>query len=117
MAFPKSLCIFLVLLFLAVSYNAYACLVPPPQAQPMTHGSCQDTQDEPVRQFCDAFKTLSVQASAELHWAMDSHVFCSEDTASLALHLSVTSEGTRLCDHPADDPPQDLLLKNSVLRI
>ncbi len=83
----------------------------------MAQGSCQDTQDEPVRQFCDAFKTLSVQSFGEPHPAMDSHVLCSEDTASLSLHLKVTSQGTRLCDHPADGPPPDLLLKNSVLRI
>lgn len=83
----------------------------------MAQGSCQDTQDEPVRQFCDAFKTLSVQASGELHPAMDSQVFCSQDTASLSLHLNLTPQATRLCDHPADGPPPDLLLKNSVLRI
>lgn len=108
----------LVVLLLALSFNAYACVVPlfgTPDAA-MGNG-CATPDEQPVRQFCDAFKTLSVQSAAELHPSIDYQTICSEDTALLSVLLSLPSHSRHLHEHPTDGPPHDLLLKTSVLRI
>ena len=102
----------LVLLFFALSFNAYACLLP---MNGITSGMGCSTSDE--QQYCDAFKTLGVQAADRLQPNSDSQTICSQDTATLALLVLHTSPGTRLSDHPIVGPLQDLLLKISVLRI
>ena len=108
----------LVVLFFALSFNAYACLLPVNDvtASPMGN-TCSTPDEQPVFQFCDAFKTLGVQSVDKLHLNSDSQTICSEDTASLALLVILTSPSSRLSDHPTVAPPQDLLLKISVLRI
>ena len=79
---------------------------------------CPTQEEQPVSQYyCDAFKTLSVQSADKLQLNSDYHTICSEDTASLALRVILTSPSNRLSDHPVVSPPQDLLLKISVLRI
>lgn len=108
----------LIVLFLALSFNAYACLLPVNGVTAAAMGNgCSTPDEQPVRQFCDAFKTLSVQSAVDLHPTFDCQVICSEDTASLSLLQGLTTPSSRLYDHPADGPPQDLLLKISVLRI
>ena len=108
----------LVVLFFALSFNAYACILPVSgvTAAPMGNG-CSTPDEQPVYQFCDAFKTLGVQSADKLHFNSDCQTICSEDTASLALLGIHTSPSSRLSDHATVAPPQDLLLKISVLRI
>ena len=108
----------LVVLFFAVSFNAYACLLPVNGVTPaaMDKG-CSTPDEQPVYQFCDAFKTLGVQSADKLHLNSDCQTICSQDTATLALLVIHTSPSSRLSDHPTVAPPQDLLLKISVLRI
>ena len=108
----------LVVLFFALSFNAYACLLPVNgvTAAAMDNG-CSTPDEQPVNQFCDAFKTLGVQSADKLHLNSDCQTICSQDTATLALLVIHTSPSSRLSDHPAVSPPQDLLLKISVLRI
>ena len=108
----------LVVLFLALSFNAYACLLPVNGVTPaaMANG-CATPDEQPVSQYCDAFKTLGVQSADKLQLNSDSQTICSQDTATLALLVLQTSPGTRLSDHPIVGPLQDLLLKISVLRI
>ncbi len=108
----------LVVLFFAFSVNAYACLLPVNGAIPTAMGNgCSAPDEQPVSQFCDAFKTLGVQFADKLHFNSDSQTICSQDTASLALLVIHTSPGSRLSDHPTVGPPKDFLLKISVLRI
>ena len=109
----------LVVLFFALSVNAYACLLPVNGAPaPAMANGCATPDEQPVYQFCDAFKTLGVQSADKLHFNnSDYQPICSEDTASLALLVIHTSPSSRLSDHPTVSPPQDLLLKISVLRI
>lgn len=108
----------LVVLFFALSFNAYACLLPVSGVTAAAMGKgCSTPEEPPVYQFCDAFKTLGVQSADKPHLIRDCHAICSEDTASLALLVILTSHSNRLYDHPPDNPPQDLLLKISVLRI
>ena len=108
----------LMLLFVGLSFNAYACLLPVNGVTAAAMGNgCSTPDEQPVSQVCDAFKTLSVQSVDKLHLNTDCQVLCPEDTASLALLVILTSHSSRLSDHPTDGPPQDLLLKISVLRI
>ncbi|HZC82192.1 MAG TPA: hypothetical protein VE222_10875 [Nitrospiraceae bacterium] len=109
----------LVVLFFALSFNAYACLLPVNGVTPVQMDSgCSTPDEQPVSQYyCDAFKTISVQSADKLQLNSDYHTICSEDTASLALRVILTSPSSRLSDHPTVSPPQDLLLKISVLRI
>ena len=106
------------MLFLVLSFNAYACLLP---VNGVTAGAmgdgCSTPDEQPVSQFCDAFKTLGVQAADKLSLDSTSQAICSEDTASLALIVIITSCNSRSSAHPIVSPPQDLLLKISVLRI
>ena len=116
--FRSFLAVSIVVLFFALSFNAYACLLPVNGVTAAAMGNgCSTPEEPPVYQFCDAFKTLSVQSADKLHCDSDSHALCAEDTASLALLVILTSHSSRLYDHPPDSPPQDLLLKISVLRI
>mgnify|MGYP001335416415 CR=1 FL=1 len=108
----------LIVLFLALSFNAYACLLP---VNGVTAGAmgegCSTPDEQPIYQFCDAFKTLGVQAADKLPLNSDYQALCPEDTASLALLVILTPYNSRSSDHPTVSPPQDLLLKISVLRI
>ncbi|MDO8356911.1 MAG: hypothetical protein Q7U76_11030 [Nitrospirota bacterium] len=116
--FRSVLAVSLVVLFFALSFNAYACLLPVNGVMATAMGKdCSTPEELPVYQFCDAFKTLGVQSVDKLHFESDSHALCPEDTASLALRAAIISHSSRLFDHPPDSPSQDLLLKISVLRI
>jgi hypothetical protein len=108
----------LIVLFFALSFNAYACLVPMNGVTPaaMANG-CATPDEQPVSQFCDTFKTLGGQSANKLSLDSNCQTICSEDTASLALLVFLSSPSNRLSDHPIVSPPQDLLLKISVLRI
>ncbi len=103
---------FLSVLFLALSFNAYACLLPingtPPT--PMANG-CSTPDEQPASPFCDMFKTLGVQS------ADDNQALCHADTVSLAHHVILDSRSNRLSDYSIVSSPQDLLLKISVLRL
>ena len=116
--FRSFLVISLVVLFFALSFNAYACLLPVNGVTtPAMGNGCSTPEEQPVYQFCDAFKTLGVQYADKLHFDSDCQAICSEDTASLALLVTLNSHSSRLSDHPRIGPPEDLLLKISVLRI
>lgn len=106
----------LIVLFFALSFNAYACLVPTSVVTAAAmKGGCSTPEEQPVYQLCDAFKTLSVQSPDKVHFHSDAQAVCPQNTASLS--LIVTSQGHRVSDHPPESPPRDLLLKISVLRI
>ena len=108
----------LIVLFFALSFNAYACLLPVSGITEAAMGKgCSTPEEPPVYQFCDAFKTLGVQSADKLHVDSDSQALCPEDSASIALRVAVLSHNSRVDDHSPDGPPRDLLLKISVLRI
>ena len=108
----------LVVLFFALSFNAFACLLPVNGVTAAAMGNgCSTPDEQPVSQFCGAYKTIGVQPANEFHVNSDFQTICSEDDASLALLGIHTSPSSRLSDHPTVGPPQDLLLKISVFRI
>jgi hypothetical protein len=119
--FPSVLARILFVFFFVLSFSAYACLMPVHGASHAAMEKRCSTPDEqheqPVSQYCDSFKTLGVQPADKLHFNRDCQTICSQDTASLALLVIHTSPSSRLSDHPTVGPPQDLLLKISVLRI
>ena len=115
---PSVLAGILVVLFFVLSFNAYACLLPVNGVTASAMGDgCSTPDEQPVSQFCDTFKTLGVQSADKIQFSSDCQVLCPEDTASLALLAILASPSNRLSDHPTIGPPQDLLLKISVLRI
>ena len=115
---PSVLACTLVVLFFALSFNAYACLLPVNGVTPAAMGNdCSTPDEQPVKQYCDAFKTLDVQSADKVHLNSDCQTICSQDTATVALLVIHTSPSSRLSDHPTVGSPQDLLLKISVLRI
>ena len=108
----------LVVLFFVLSFNAYACLLPVNGVTAGAMGNgCSTPDEQPISQYCEAFKTLDVQSADKPHLNSDCQTICSKDTSSLALIDTLTSHSSRLSDHPTVGPPQDLLLKISVLRI
>jgi hypothetical protein len=108
----------LVVLFFALSFNAYACIIPVNgiPAATMENG-CSTPDQLPVNQYCDTFKTIGVQSVDRLDVNGDYQTICSEDSASLALLVIHPSSGSRVPDDPVAGPPQDILLRISVLRI
>ena len=115
---PSVLACVLVVLFFALSFNAYACLLPVNGVTAAAMGNgCSTPDEQPVSQYCDAFKTLGVQSADKLSLNSDCQALCPEDTASLALLVNLISNSSRLSDHPTVGLPKDLLLKISVLRI
>ena len=115
---PSGLAGILFILFIALSFNAYACLLPVNGVTAAAMGNgCSIPDEQPVNQYCAAFKTLDVQSADKLPLNSDLQTICSEDAASLALIDTLTSHSSRLSDHPTVGPPQDILLKISVLRI
>src|SRR5437016_2110288 len=115
---PSGLAGILFVLVIALSFNAYACLLPVNGVTAAGMGNgCSTPDEQPVNQYCAAFKTLDVQSADTRHLNRDSQTICSEDTVSSAHLVILTSPSSRLSDHPTVGPPQDLLLKISVLRI
>ena len=112
------LAVFLIFLFFALSFNAYACLLPVNGVtEAAMENGCSTPDEQPVSQLCNTFKTLGVQSADKFSFNSDCQALCPEDTASLALLVTLTSHSSRLSDHPIVGPPQDLLLKISLLRI
>lgn len=108
----------IVALFLALSFNAHACLVPLFSASgaAMANG-CSSPDEQPVRQFCETYKTLAVQSSDELTPGIDSQIICTASGDVSAPDLGTAVSGGWWSEHPAAGPPPDLLLKTVVLRI
>jgi len=64
----------LAVVYLLLSFNAYACLLPMSGGAMMEQGSdCAKPQEQPARQLCDAFKTLSVQTVPQFQPLSDAH--------------------------------------------
>lgn len=109
----------LVLLLLIFSFNAYACLLPlfgVPQAA--MGGGCADAQDQPVRQFCDTFTTLGLQTASDFHPSVDFDTqIVSPAEAPQTWQMSLSTWTPFIQGYPAQRPPQDALVRTTVLRI
>ena len=64
----------LAVVYFLLALNAYACLLPMAVGVVMEKGSdCAKPQEQPARQQCDAFKTLSVQTVPPFQPMPDTH--------------------------------------------
>ncbi|UVT18260.1 MAG: hypothetical protein H8K03_22230 (plasmid) [Nitrospira sp.] len=109
----------IVVFLLAFSFNAYACLLPLSGTTDasMANG-CSTPVEEPVRQLCDAFKTLGVGSSSQsFSLLMDHH--WSADHAPVA--LPAVSYQFKSIFHPSQSlessSPPHQSLASTVLRI
>ncbi len=64
MIVKRILTLSVLILFCDFTFNAYACLFPVYPAPSMGNG-CSAPGEEPIRQFCDTFKTLGPQSISE----------------------------------------------------
>ena len=115
---PVVLTVALVLLLLLFSFNAYACVLPlfgVPQAA--MGGGCADAQDQPVRQFCDTFTTLGLHAASDFHLSVDTQVVSPAEAAPLTSLISLSPLIPSTQGYPAQRPPQDAVVRTTVLRI
>ena len=61
-------------LYVLLSFNAYACLLPMAGGAMMEKGSdCAKPQEQPAGRLCDAFKTLGVQTVPPFQPLPDTH--------------------------------------------
>ena len=117
-SFPKLLALFLIVLFLAFSFNAYACLVPIYGGMKVHQGSdCTKPGEEPASQFCDGFKTLAVQSSSDIPSGGLSHFVLAGNTPSFFPTPVTSSQFLPLMSRLFLPPPGDILVLISVFRI
>jgi hypothetical protein len=116
--YHKRLALFLIGLFLAFSFNAYACVVPVyPDVSPTQGRDCTMPGEEPVSQFCDGFKTLAVQSGADISSSNLSNLVLAVNLYSVFSNPVATSPF--LLTPPSQDPspPRDIQVLISVFRI
>lgn len=110
--------VLLIGLFLAFSFNAYACVVPVFTKMPVTSGSdCNKPGKEPVTQFCDGFKTLAVQSGADASSAHPSNVVLTGNLFAVYSNPVITSQFLFTARSADLSPPRDIHVLNSVFRI
>ena len=80
------LAVTIVVFLLAFSFNAYACLLPLAGTTDasMANG-CSTPEEQPVRQLCDAFKTLGIESSPQSTSLHMDHHWSAADQAPAAL--------------------------------
>ena len=112
------LAISLAVLYLALSFNAYACLLPLYGGVEVAQGSdCAMPKEPPVRDACDAFKTIGVQTLSSAEPLQDCHFqSIAGELVSAPILVSVQSRHYNLSGSPPflDRDPLSLA---SILRI
>jgi len=64
----------LAVVYLLLSFNAYACLLPMSGSAVMEQGSdCAKPQEQPAGRLCDAFKSLGVQTILPFQPVLDTY--------------------------------------------
>jgi hypothetical protein len=116
--YKKLFALFLIGLFLAFSFNAYACLVPIYTNIPFTQGNdCNMPGEEPVSQFCDGFKTLAVYSGYDSPATDHAHVPSIGEISSLPPDLARSRAVIFPPDYSHMVFQKDILLRISVFRI
>lgn len=114
----KALTLFLIGLFLAFSFNAYACVVAVYPTMTVTPVSdCTKPGKEPVTQFCNGFKTLAVQSVSDTPSASYSQGPLLEATSPVLPELARFPATVFLPDDTPKVVYKDILLLISVFRI
>lgn len=63
--------VFLAVLLVVLTFNAYACILP---LQPASEMDCSSEPDEPIRETCDAFLELGPHSSASSSHQIDTTI-------------------------------------------
>lgn len=106
-----------VLLFL-FSVNAYACLVPVyGGAHAMEGSGCMQPGEEPAKQFCDHFKTLTVQSTQDVDPVSGPDLAAGWELTVPATVLAEGAQPVSLTSINPHAPPPDILICISVFRI
>jgi len=110
--------IVVILLLSAMTFNAYACLVPVDSSHSVM-GNCPSSQKEQVPQYCDIFKTMSVESTVSVSDSQHSKSVLAFDFQGLDQVATQTSQRNTCyrSDHQFQQPPSDLFLKLVTLRI
>ncbi len=113
----RSLTAAVILLFFGLSTNAYACLVPLYGTPDMAmEAGCPSADEQSAREFCDVFK-FGVPAHSshpQIHASQLAVSILEMDFLSL-LHSIVVAD--RNPGYAANNVPQNVLLKTTILRI
>jgi hypothetical protein len=116
--FQTLLALFLLTLFLAFSFNAYACLIPIYGGVKVNQGSdCTKPGEEPAAQFCNGFKSLAFKSSPDVSSAGVSHSVLAGNIPSLFPDTIPISRFCPIPEHGQCPPPKDMLVLISVFRI
>lgn len=103
---------------LAFSFNAYACLLPLSGTDDVSMANgCSTPVEQPVRQLCDAFKTLGVESSSQsssLH--MDHHWSAADLVALPVVNCRLVRSSSPYHSLESSSPPHQSLA-STVLRI
>lgn len=110
----------IVVFLLTFSFNAYACLLPLAGTTDVSMANgCSTPAQQPVRQLCDAFKTLGVESSPQssslhmdLHWSAVDQVL----TALPAVQCRLVQIFSPYHSLESSSPPHQSLA-STVLRI
>ena len=103
---------------LAFSFNAYACLLPLSGTDDVSMANgCSTPVEQPVRQLCDAFKTLGVESSPQASSLHMDHHWSAADQAPDAFP-AVSCRLVRISSHSLESSsPPHQSLASTVLRI
>jgi len=104
--------------YFLLAFNAFACLVPLYGGMEVAPGSdCAMPSEQPARQHCEAFKSLSVQTAPQALQAVDlsAHTVVAVESLPVQAALSSPHLSARLWG--ASLPTDDVLALTSVLRL
>jgi hypothetical protein len=116
--FKKPLAIFLIALFLSLSFNAYACLVPIYGGMKVSQGNdCSTPAEKSASQFCDGFKSLAVQSSSDIPSGGLFHFVLAGNVPSLFSVSVPTNQFLHIPTNSFLPDSGDILVLISVFRI
>jgi hypothetical protein len=115
---PPFIATTLAIIYFLLAFNAYACLIPLYGGVQVADGSeCAMPKEQPVRDACDAFKTIGVQTLSSVQPLPDSlfHVVAGD-----LLAVTILNPTGSLHHDVSVGPPlleRDTLTLTSILRI
>lgn len=114
----RILSISLVLFLFGLTFNAYACLIPLYSAA-STPMDCGSPSDQPAREYCDVFKTFSVEhADHDFSWLDTQSTTVGEPISVSLMCPTDCMAHSRLSESESLGPPvEEVLAKLVVLRL
>lgn len=114
----RSLSIFLVVLLFGLTFNAYACVIPL-YSPPSTPLDCGSPSDQSAREYCDVFKTFSVEhADHDISWLNMQSMPWEEIISVSQMCLSEHMARSHRSESESIGPPvEEVLAKLVVLRL